>query len=600
MKHKRSILLSLALILILSFTACGQSTPVEIKLSEKTITLAVGESETVKVKNAEDLKELEFSVKDDSIISVEEVKTGKYEIKALKNGETKIIFSAKKADEEKVTVIVGGAGNGGAGGDIAAPSEDVPTEEPAETQASTAGGTDAGNTNDPNLSAIDQLRVNAEMGTAEDFETQYDAVLGGLVIKKYVGKKSSIIVPSTLGDDNVISIGSDAFSGKSIINYVKLSEGITFIEDDAFYKCRQLLAIDLPDSLTKIEYNAFGHCSQLESLTIPKNVQLVGVCAFSDCTSLKSITLPDSLQEIGGSAFYKCTSLETIKLPRDLRTLGHAAFSGCKALTEIHIPENVKTISSETFSNCHSLANVELPDQLLYIESKAFNDCQSLKTVSLPDSLQALGTNSFSHCSNLEKMSIPDGVLVIPESLFYECQNLKELTIGEHVLALGPEAIYGCGNLRSLELPDSLAWIGTYALGECTGVTITYRGNSYNYSNFEDLYNLTNDVYEWVCFGTFASDNTDFQATMEISQKENEVYPVTFTYNGDVYVGSATPKRNSYDSYHYLVGTATNAEGTECGFEVSEEFNTGNTIHVTCNTSNDQLTAFEGFNRIAK
>ena len=59
----------------------------------------------------------------------------------------------------------------------------------------------------------------------------------------------------------------------------------------------------IPDGVTSIEDYAFWGCSGLTSVTIPDSVTSIGEWAFSGCSSLKSVTIPhrfrNSLLKIG-------------------------------------------------------------------------------------------------------------------------------------------------------------------------------------------------------------------------------------------------------------------------------------------------------------
>ena len=68
----------------------------------------------------------------------------------------------------------------------------------------------------------------------------------------------------------------------------------------------------IPQGITKIEDEAFYGCENLTSMVIPDSVTTIGNEAFSGCKNLTSIVIPDSVTEIGFSAFYGCTALKKI------------------------------------------------------------------------------------------------------------------------------------------------------------------------------------------------------------------------------------------------------------------------------------------------
>ena len=66
-------------------------------------------------------------------------------------------------------------------------------------------------------------------------------------------------------------------------------EGVTEIEDGAFYSCDSMTGITLPDSLEIIGNSSFSCCWGLTELTIPKNVFLVEHAAFWYCQNMEQI-----------------------------------------------------------------------------------------------------------------------------------------------------------------------------------------------------------------------------------------------------------------------------------------------------------------------
>ena len=87
------------------------------------------------------------------------------------------------------------------------------------------------------------------------------------------------------------------FASKDVTNVV-IPEGVTTIDDGAFFRCEGLKTIDLPDSL-----------------------QTIGLYAFMECTSLESVQLPASLKELWDHAFAECVSLREMRIPKDTQLI---------------------------------------------------------------------------------------------------------------------------------------------------------------------------------------------------------------------------------------------------------------------------------------
>ena len=67
---------------------------------------------------------------------------------------------------------------------------------------------------------------------------------------------------------------------------VILSEGVTDIDEDAFWSCKGLTDIKLPKRLKSIGRQAFAYCSALTRMEIPKSVTSIAEYAFDSCSSL--------------------------------------------------------------------------------------------------------------------------------------------------------------------------------------------------------------------------------------------------------------------------------------------------------------------------
>lgn len=129
-------------------------------------------------------------------------------------------------------------------------------------------------------------------------EFSYSVDEGSIVIDKYMGNRTSVVIPAEM-------------------------EGmpVTVIGNFAFYECRKLVKVTLPDSLEGI-----GHA------------------AFEGCTSLKEITIPEGVTDLGGNAFYRCRNLRSIVILGRVTGIYEDTFGYCKKLKSVSLPESVPEI----------------------------------------------------------------------------------------------------------------------------------------------------------------------------------------------------------------------------------------------------------------
>ena len=147
-------------------------------------------------------------------------------------------------------------------------------------------------------------------------------------------------------------------SGKEIENLV-IPNGITKIENYAFYNCKSFKSITIPNSVTSIGNSAFYCCSEPTSITVDEGnkyydsrnncnaiIETKSNTLISGC---KNTIIPNSVTSIGGGAFYGCSGLTSITIPNSVTSIGNSAFEGCSGLTSITIPESVTSIGYYAF-----------------------------------------------------------------------------------------------------------------------------------------------------------------------------------------------------------------------------------------------------------
>lgn len=113
---------------------------------------------------------------------------------------------------------------------------------------------------------------------------------------------------------NIVYI--EHLGGNSILQTLKLPQGVTGIGDKSFIAFTALKSVVLPDRLTSIESYAFLRCSALTSITLPASLTSIGLRAFKNCRSLKTVTcLAATPPGLGTDAFENCDALTAIQVP---------------------------------------------------------------------------------------------------------------------------------------------------------------------------------------------------------------------------------------------------------------------------------------------
>ena len=164
---------------------------------------------------------------------------------------------------------------------------------------------------------------------------------------------------------------------------VVIGEGVTIVNCSALSDCSNLMSVTIPSSVTSFQgYFSFsfsGECeincnfndifrdSKIKKVFLGEGVTSIEDRAFYNCTSLTSVTIPSSVTSIGSSAFYNCTSLTSVTIPEGVTSIGSYAFEGCRGLTSVTIPEGVTSIGSSAFYNCRGMTSVTIPSSVTSI-----------------------------------------------------------------------------------------------------------------------------------------------------------------------------------------------------------------------------------------
>ncbi len=202
---------------------------------------------------------------------------------------------------------------------------------------------------------------------------------------------TELIIPVTLGNYDVSSIGVKAFNGCIYLSsvtipseskleriledaftgtpYVEKLASKTIIANDILYKyLGKEKVFVLPSSVSRIAERAFMNNAYLTRLDLRQNNKLnyIGPYAFYGCVNLAG-TVDDTEK-----GFYA---------KKDLITVANYAFAN-SGIIEFGIPESsnsLKAIGKEAFANCYYIKKVTIGAATEEIDSTAFLFCDALK-----------------------------------------------------------------------------------------------------------------------------------------------------------------------------------------------------------------------------
>ena len=305
-------------------------------------------------------------------------------------------------------------------------------------------------------------------------------------------KITQVNIPSTIE-----SIGNLAFNGCiSLTSFNVNSKNANFCSENGilFNKAKTTLLqypsakadtdYSIPDGVTKIEDWAFYDCNKLTVMTIPSSVATIGEYALNFCTDLTvlfvhAITPPT----VGTNAFINVNLAIPVYVPAaSLDTYKAAAawkdFNNLQALVTEFTVNNLKYKVTDYIANKVELTGytteptgkLDIPASVTYgsktysvtsIVEQAFDGCSALTEVTIPASVTSVGSDVFNGCSSLTQATIGDGLTEISMFMFTNCSALEKLVIGKGVTKIESFAFANCSNLKEITVlasnPPSVA-----------------------------------------------------------------------------------------------------------------------------------------------
>lgn len=304
--------------------------------------------------------------------------------------------------------------------------------------------------------------------------------------------------------NNPLSYGASLYCDGTLVENLTIPEGITEINDYAFYGCQSINSVSFPASIKIIGSHAFDSCTNLKDISLSSVLEYVGIDVFLNCGYYNDSTkwensglyLSANLMAVdknfsgpfavkAGTVFvadyaaYQNTGITHLVLADSVEVVGSNAFSGCKGLTQIIFGKNLLSIGKSAFYNCSRLDIINFNDKLKEIDSSAFYNCSGISYVYINDLANWCGINFSDYSSN---------PVFYAKSMYVDNEKITDIEIPMGVERIGKNAFYNMADIESITIPSSMKEISSYAFYGCSGTADVYISDLAAWCNiqFED------------------------------------------------------------------------------------------------------------------
>ena len=199
--------------------------------------------------------------------------------------------------------------------------------------------------------------------------------------------EGTISIPATHNGLPVTDVGD--FKNTKITSVV-IADGVTKIDNSAFYQCKQLETVTMPDSIVEIGSSAFYYCSALKDPILSKSLKILGSNSFVACGKIENFVIPASIEEIRGQFLTSNNNTKLSIVVEDVEdflaidgknNIGndiHLIDKDGKEIEELVIPNGVDELASYSLYRLPFIKKVILPEGLTTIGIRAFKYMRSL------------------------------------------------------------------------------------------------------------------------------------------------------------------------------------------------------------------------------
>ena len=159
----------------------------------------------------------------------------------------------------------------------------------------------------PSTLSLLPSRTTCTLDNGVQYELKILTLSTAEIIKYNCFSEKNVVIPSIIEGKKIVGIGKDSFRSHSEIEYVRISEGVRYVNDGAFADCYNLKSFLIPQSLVRLgtefgsdlENTGVFERTALEHIILPRGIRYIGKRAFNNPRSQynKMFTLQQASME---------------------------------------------------------------------------------------------------------------------------------------------------------------------------------------------------------------------------------------------------------------------------------------------------------------
>ena len=251
------------------------------------------------------------------------------------------------------------------------------------------------------------------------------------------GDKTATLVKATTVDKD--------FTVRGSFKIGEVTYTVTAIDKSVFKDKKTIVSLKIEENVKSIGVNAFQNCVNLEKVELPSTITEIGEYAFDNCTRLSHIVSrvksPFPINENVFSIYQTAKLYVPTVTSADYKTTAgwenfkYILVGDMKEVTQDDMTyycvqgQNIATLVKASTSAAEvtipaTVKDGEITYHVTDIGAYAFSGIGSLKKLTISEGVKSVGIGAFQNCSNLDKVVLPASLTSIGEFAFDKCNRL--------------------------------------------------------------------------------------------------------------------------------------------------------------------------------